>query len=50
MEVSKMKTWNYAPASINCDLDHKCEVMKELNELPGILESAELDATYDILR
>ncbi|MGA8082842.1 MAG: Lrp/AsnC ligand binding domain-containing protein [Candidatus Nitrosopolaris sp.] len=49
MEVSKMKTWNYAPASINCDLDHKCEVMKELNELPGILESAELDAAYDIL-
>ncbi|MFZ0511316.1 MAG: Lrp/AsnC ligand binding domain-containing protein [Candidatus Nitrosopolaris sp.] len=34
---------------INCDLDHKGEVMKELSQLPGILESAELDAAYDIL-
>jgi DNA-binding Lrp family transcriptional regulator len=34
---------------INCDLDHKYEVMKELSELPGILETAELDAAYDIL-
>ena len=33
---------------INCDLDHKGEVMKELSELPGILESAEL-VIYDIL-
>ena len=34
---------------INCDLDHKGEVMKELSQLPGILESAELYAAYDIL-
>ncbi len=34
---------------INCDLDRKYEVMKELSELPGILEAAELDAAYDIL-
>jgi DNA-binding Lrp family transcriptional regulator len=34
---------------INCDLDHKGEVMKELSELPGILESAELSTAYDIL-
>jgi DNA-binding Lrp family transcriptional regulator len=34
---------------INCDLDHKSEVIKELSQLPGILESAELDAAYDIL-
>lgn len=32
---------------INCD--HKGEVIKEINQLPGILESAELDAVYDIL-
>jgi DNA-binding Lrp family transcriptional regulator len=34
---------------INCDIDHKYEVMKELSELLGILEAAELDAAYDIL-
>lgn len=34
---------------INCDLDHKSKVMKELSQLPGILESAELDTAYDIL-
>jgi hypothetical protein len=31
-----------------CDLDHKV-VMEEVNQLPGILESAELDTAYDIL-
>ena len=34
---------------INCDLDMKSEVMKELSQLPGILEFVELDAAYDIL-
>jgi DNA-binding Lrp family transcriptional regulator len=34
---------------INCDLDHKGEVMKEISQLPGMLEFAELDAAYDIL-
>jgi DNA-binding Lrp family transcriptional regulator len=34
---------------INCDLDHKGEVMKEVSQLPGILEVAELDAAYDML-
>ena len=34
---------------INCDLHHKSEVIKEINRLPGISESAELDAIYDIL-
>jgi DNA-binding Lrp family transcriptional regulator len=34
---------------INCDLDQKSEVMKELNQLPGISELVELDAAYDIL-
>ena len=34
---------------INCDLDHKGEVMMEIRQLPGILESAELYAAYDIL-
>ena len=34
---------------INCDLDHKDKVMKEVNQLPGILESAEWDTAYDIL-
>jgi len=29
---------------INCDLGHKYEVMEGLSELPGILETAELDA------
>ncbi|HYA83579.1 MAG TPA: Lrp/AsnC family transcriptional regulator [Candidatus Bathyarchaeia archaeon] len=32
---------------INCD--HKSEVIREINQLQGILESAELDAVYDIL-
>jgi DNA-binding Lrp family transcriptional regulator len=34
---------------INCDLDHKDEVMMEVSQLPGIIELAELDAAYDIL-
>jgi len=34
---------------INCDLYHKSEVMKEISQLPGILESVELDAAYNIL-
>ena len=34
---------------INCDLDHKDIVMEGVNQLPGILESAELDTAYDIL-
>ena len=38
-----------AYALINCDLDYKSEVMKELSQLPGILELVELDAAYDIL-
>jgi hypothetical protein len=29
---------------INCDLYHKSEVVKEISRLPGISESAELDA------
>jgi DNA-binding Lrp family transcriptional regulator len=38
-----------AYALINCDLDHKSEVMKELSQLSGILELVQLDAAYDIL-
>jgi DNA-binding Lrp family transcriptional regulator len=34
---------------INCDLDHKGEVRMEISQLPGVLESAELDTAYDIL-
>jgi len=34
---------------INCDLYHKSEVIKEISQLPGILESVELDAAYNIL-
>jgi DNA-binding Lrp family transcriptional regulator len=34
---------------INCDFDHRDKAMKGVNELPGILESAELDTAYDIL-
>jgi len=34
---------------INCDLYHKSEVVKEISRLPGISESAELDAIYDNL-
>ena len=30
---------------INCDLDHKGEVMKEISQLPGMLEFTELDAS-----
>jgi len=34
---------------INCDLDHKDEVMMEVSQLPGVIELADLDAAYDIL-
>ena len=34
---------------INCDLDHKDEVMMNVGQLPGIIELADLDAAYDIL-
>jgi DNA-binding Lrp family transcriptional regulator len=34
---------------INCDLDHKDEVMMDVSQLPGMIELAELDAAYDIL-
>jgi len=34
---------------INCDLDHKDEVMMEISQLPAMIELAELDAAYDIL-
>jgi len=34
---------------INCDLDHKDEVMMEVSQLPRIIELADLDAAYDIL-
>ncbi len=34
---------------INCGLYHESEVMKEISQLPGVLESAELDGAYDIL-
>jgi DNA-binding Lrp family transcriptional regulator len=34
---------------INCDLDHKDEVMIEVSQLAGIIELADLDAAYDIL-
>lgn len=34
---------------INCDIDHKYEVMQELNKLPGIFEAAALHGAYDIL-
>jgi DNA-binding Lrp family transcriptional regulator len=34
---------------INCDLDHKGEVSRGISQLPGVLESAELDTAYDIL-
>ena len=47
-EVPK-KVMPTAYVLINCDLDHKGEVMKEVSQLPGILEFAELDAAYDIL-
>ena len=34
---------------INCDLDHRSEVIKEISQITGILELVELDAAYDIL-
>jgi len=34
---------------INCELDHRSEVMDEITRLPGIVESAELYGAYDIL-
>ena len=34
---------------INCDVDHKKEVMNQLDQLPGIFETAELHGAYDIL-
>jgi DNA-binding Lrp family transcriptional regulator len=34
---------------INCDLDHKDEVIMDVSQLPGIIETADLDAAYDIL-
>jgi len=34
---------------INCELDHKSEVMDEITRLPGIVDSAELYGAYDIL-
>ena len=41
------KAMTTAYVLINCD--HKSEVIREINQLQGILESAELDAVYDIL-
>ncbi|MFZ0512919.1 MAG: Lrp/AsnC ligand binding domain-containing protein [Candidatus Nitrosopolaris sp.] len=34
---------------INCDLNHKNEVINELQQLPGIFEAAVLHGAYDIL-
>jgi DNA-binding Lrp family transcriptional regulator len=34
---------------INCDVDHKNEVMNQLDRLPGIFETTELHGAYDIL-
>jgi hypothetical protein len=34
---------------INCDFDHRDKVMKGVNQLPGKLDSAEMDTPYDIL-
>jgi DNA-binding Lrp family transcriptional regulator len=34
---------------INCDVDHKNEVMNQLDQLPGIFETVELHGAYDIL-
>jgi DNA-binding Lrp family transcriptional regulator len=34
---------------INCDVDHKSEVINQLDQLPGIFETAELHGAYDIL-
>jgi DNA-binding Lrp family transcriptional regulator len=34
---------------INCDVDHKNEVIQKLKQLPGIFEAAALYGAYDIL-
>jgi len=34
---------------INCDVDHKNEVMNQLDQLPGIFETVELHGACDIL-
>ena len=34
---------------INCGIYHKSEVITEISQLPGVLESAELSGAYDIL-
>jgi DNA-binding Lrp family transcriptional regulator len=34
---------------INCEVDHKNEVISELEQLPGIFETAALHGAYDIL-
>ena len=34
---------------INCDVDHKYEVIQELKKLQGIFEAAALHGAYDIL-
>ena len=34
---------------INCGIYHKSEVITEISQLPGVLESAELGGAYDIL-
>jgi DNA-binding Lrp family transcriptional regulator len=34
---------------INCEVDHKNEVIQGLKQLPGILEAAALHGAYDIL-
>ena len=34
---------------INCEVDHKNEVMNQLDQLPGIFETVELHGAYDIL-
>jgi DNA-binding Lrp family transcriptional regulator len=34
---------------INCGIYHKSEVITEISQLPGVVESTELDGTYDIL-
>jgi DNA-binding Lrp family transcriptional regulator len=34
---------------INCDVDHKGEVINRLDQLPGIFETTELHGAYDIL-
>jgi DNA-binding Lrp family transcriptional regulator len=34
---------------INCEISHKAEVIKEISQLPGIFEVAEVHGAYDIL-